>query len=302
MRKCLALVIILTMIIPVVACNGNNSDTERPKSIVVTYSILGSLVKELVGQEAVVTVLIPNGKDPHDWEPSARDIERVNKADLIVCNGLNLEVGLEKTIQAAANRGVNIFTATDHVTLRHIEEEHEKEADAHDDSGYDPHIWTDPLTMKEAVLALSGVLTNLFGWDLSTPTADLVKRLEALSTAIADRLITIPEAERRLVTGHESMGYFASRYDFVIVGMIVPGLSTKADVTAANLAALKKTIQENNIKVIFSEIGTSAATAKKIGEETGVKVMELNTHTLPPDGSYFTYVNNLAEVIISAYK
>ena len=98
------------------------------------------------------------------------------------------------------------------------------------------------------------------------------------------------------------MGYFADRYGFKLVGVIVPSLSSKADVTAANLAELKKIVQENNVKAIFTELGTSAATAKTIADETGVKVVELNTHALPADGSYFTFLNNLAGVIISALK
>ena len=108
--------------------------------------------------------------------------------------------------------------------------------------------------------------------------------------------------DRKLVTGHESMGYFAQRYGFKLVGVIIPSLSSQAEVSAADLAALKKAIQDNQVKAIFTELGTSPAVAKAIGDETGVKVVELTTHALPSDGSYFTFMRNLANVITNALK
>ena len=80
--------------------------------MVVTYSVLGAVVNDLVGDRADVTVLMGNGVDPHDWAPSAKDIERVMKADLVVANGLGLEAGLEKTLDEAEKAGVAVFHAT----------------------------------------------------------------------------------------------------------------------------------------------------------------------------------------------
>ncbi len=304
-KKLFILMLFLALLAPFISCSGKADDPDAKKSIVVTYSILGSVVKELVGDLATVTVLIPNGLDPHEWEPSAKDIEKVYKADLIVCNGLHLEAGLEKTLDEAVKKGVRIFTASDHVVIRYIDEheaETEEDADGHEHSAADPHLWTDPMTIKEVSLALSRQISSLFNWDLSSQTIALVNRLESLNRTIADRLSIIPETDRKLVTGHESLGYFASRYHFKLVGVIVPSLSSRADVTAANMAALKKAVLENNVKVIFTELGTSAATAKTIGKETGVKVVELNTHALSKDGSYFSFMNNMVETILSALK
>ena len=70
------------------ACQqGVQQVDESKKTVVVTYSILGSVVKELAGDSANIVVLMPNGSDPHEWEPSAKDIETLNKADLIVHRG-----------------------------------------------------------------------------------------------------------------------------------------------------------------------------------------------------------------------
>ena len=103
-----------------ISCQAQPVANDGKKSIVVTYSVLGSLVKDLVGNQANVTVSIPNGLDPHDWEPSAKDIVAINKADLVVQNGLGLEGGMEKALGTAADNGVKFFTASDHISVRHV--------------------------------------------------------------------------------------------------------------------------------------------------------------------------------------
>ncbi len=104
--------------------------------------------------------------------------------------------------------------------------------------------------------------------------------MDTLNTEVANIVAAIPQENRKLVTGHESMGYFAQRYGFKLVGVIIPSIITQAEVSAADLAALKQLIEENHVKAIFTELGTSPAVAKAIGDETGVKVVELTTHAL----------------------
>jgi zinc/manganese transport system substrate-binding protein len=99
-KKAPAISVILIILLSLLGCQPVISTTTSSgkKSIVVTYSILGSIVKELVGDQARVIISIPDGLDPHEWEPSARDVEAMNNADLIICNGLGLEAGLENTL------------------------------------------------------------------------------------------------------------------------------------------------------------------------------------------------------------
>jgi zinc/manganese transport system substrate-binding protein len=274
------------------------------KSIVVTYSVLGSIVKDLVGDTANVKVSIPNGLDPHEWEPSAKDIENINKADLVVQNGLELEGGMLKTLQLARENGVKIFSASDYITIRHVGAgEGIPSGDPDQAIGApDPHLWTDPLNMKKVAAALSAELLRDFNLDVSARSADIQSRLDKLDAQISDIVATIPPAERKLVTGHESMGYFAQRYGFKLIGVIVPSLSSQAGVSAADLAALKQTIQSNQVKAVFAELGTSAAVANAIGSETGVRVVQLTTHSLSADGSYSTFMLNLANTIAGGLK
>jgi zinc/manganese transport system substrate-binding protein len=302
-KRLIIAVLLVALLVPgVLACQTSTSPTKP--SIVVTFSLYGAVVRDLVGDQAAVTVSIPNGLDPHEWEPSAKDIEAINKADLVVENGLDLEEGMLKALDAARNSGVRFFTASDHVDIRYVEPGEGIPSDDPDQAigAPDPHLWTDPLTMKTLVGALVPVLQDDLHLDVAAQARDLENRLDVLDTEVAATVAIVPETDRKLVTGHESLGYFARRYDFRMVGVIIPSLSSQAGVTAADLAALKQAIEASGVPAIFTEVGTSPAVAKAIGEETGVKVIELLTHALPDDGSYFTFLHDLAATIADALK
>ena len=298
----MVLILLTLVLVGMLSCQPSSSSPK--KSIVVTYSILGSIVKELVGDKATVSVSVPNGLDPHEWEPSARDIEAINKADLIVENGLGLEGGMEKTLQAARDSGVKLFTASDYIGVRHVGPGEGIPSGDPDQviGAADPHLWMDPIAMKSVVEGLASELLKDLNLDVSSQALDLENRLDSLNKEVADTVAVIPQENRNLVTGHESMGYFAQRYGFKLVGVIIPSLSTQAEVSAEDLAALKKAIEDNHVKAIFTELGTSPAVANAIGDETGVKVVELTTHVLPSDGSYFTFLRNIAGVITNALR
>jgi zinc/manganese transport system substrate-binding protein len=304
MSKVLAVIATFAFIIASLSgCQASTSGNGK-KTIVVTYSVLGSVVKDLVGDKANVIVSMPNGLDPHEWEPSAKDIEQINKADFVIENGLGLESGLEKTLQTAKDRGVRFFTASDHIDVRHVGPgEGIPSGDPDQAIGApDPHLWMDPITIKAVVDALAVALQSELGIDVTGQAQSLDLRLENLTSEVAAEVATVPQADRKLVTGHESMGYFAQRYGLKLVGVIIPSLSSQAAVSAADLAALKNIIVENQVKAIFTELGTPSSVGKAIGDETRVKVIELTTHALPSDGSYFTFMRDLVKVVVDGLK
>jgi len=327
---------------------GGSGDDGRP-AIVVTTPVLAALVSELAGERAEVTALMPNGADPHEYAPSAREVARMLDADLVVENGLALEEGLSRALEQARDAGVPVFTATDHVELReagaapapasrpadgdagggHADDEHADDEHAHeeragdvhggdegspggapgeahaeDDHGHegdDPHIWMDPLAMRAAMLALADELRATLGLDVADGSAALAERLERLDARVRDILAPVPPAERRLVSGHESMGYFADRYRFEVVGFLLPSLSSQAGVSAGNLAALRSRVEAEGVRVILDETGTPAGVADAIARETGARVVRVGTHTLPEDGSYETFITDIARTLAGAY-
>ena len=287
------------------ACGDDEGADARP-AVVVTTPMLGSVVQDLVRDQADVEVLMPNGVDPHDYQPSAKDVEAIAKADLVIENGLDLEEGLEDALGSARDDGITFVTATDHVALRAVseeeghregEEEEEEEEEEEHHSGEDPHIWMDPLAMRDVALALAPVLESDLGLDVSARADELGDRLDALDAEVRESLAAIPRDRRDLVTGHESMGYFADRYGFELVGAIIPSLSSQAQVSAESLSALRDQVRAARVPAIFNEIGTPDGVTEAIADETGARVVEIATHTLPEDGSYPTFIREAAAAV-----
>jgi zinc/manganese transport system substrate-binding protein len=290
----LSLILLTLISLPLAACRVQ----PEKEGIVVTHAILAAIVKELVGDKITVTTLMPGGADPHDWEPSARDIEKLNNARLIVWNGLGLEESITGTVNNAVTGGAWLFTATDHIEIRHASETEFRHDDgddhSHEPGAPDPHFWTDPLAMKQVVSALAQELLTQLNMDVTGRSAALIASLDNLHADVLTMLTVTPDDSRLLVTGHDSLGYFARRYGFDIMGTVVPGLSSQADISAADVAAIIAQIETHQVKAIFIEPGVSAGVARQISEATGAKVVELSPAALPDDGSYFTFILELA--------
>ena len=294
--------------VAVVACGGGESSTSADRPIVVvTYSILGAVVSDVVGDAADVVVLMPNGIDPHEWEPSAKDIELLNNADLIVSNGLDLEGNVMEAIEAAEKDGVAVFHATDHIEViefgaggHHDDEEVVQEDGAEHGDG-DPHFWTSPVEMAAVVEALGVALADI-GIDTGDRAAMTKESLLNTDQEVRDLIADIPAESRILVTGHESLGYFAHEYEFEVVGAVIPSLSSEAEASAGDLATLKETIADEGVSVIFTEMGTSPDVVEALADEAQVSVVELSTHFLPEDGTYKTFILQLASMISVALQ
>lgn len=274
------------------------------KRIVVTYSILGSVVSELAGTDADVVVLIPNGLDVHEWEPSARDVETLMNADLIIQNGLGLESGMDKALSRARDGGRRIFTASDHIKVRHVgvgeglpSNDPDQEAGA-----ADPHLWTDPLAMKAVADALAVELKADLGLDVSARGQKLDGELTALDGEVRVMTASLPPERRCIVTGHESLGYFAQAYGFKLVGALVPSLSSEAEASASWLVTLKGLIAANKVPVIFTEVGTPRQVVEALASETGVRALPLATHLLPESGGYVAFERQLATTIVEGLR
>lgn len=286
------------------SCGAKNVKASDKKKIAVTYSVLGSLVKELVGDQAEVQVMIPNGLDVHEWEPSAADMAALTKADLIVQNGIGLEGGMEKALEQAKKEGVPFFTASDHITVRRVGSGEGIPGDDPDQAAgaEDPHLWTDPMAAKAVVDALASDIESRFGIKVQSQREVMDRELEALDSEIRAKVESLPRERRRLVTGHESLGYFAQRYGFKLVGAVVPSLSTQAEVSAGELASLKKAIEANGVSVVFTETGTPAQVVQALAREANIKAVGLEVHAMPPDGGYLGFERKLAETVVEGLR
>lgn len=298
-----------------VAC-GDDATGADGAEVVVTTSILGDVVASLVGDDVTVEVLIPAGADPHETAPSARQAADLRAASLVVTNGLGLEAGLADALTAAADEGVTVLHVGELVDPLPFGSAHVHDDEAHDDEeshehdDEDPHFWHDPLRMAQAVPALVEALVDAGVARDEAAVRErgeaLVDELEALDREIEEILDVVPEDRRYLLTNHDTLGYFAARYDFEVIGVAVPGGDTLARPSAREISALVDELDAHDLPAIFAENVSDESLVRTIARESGrdVEVVALYSDALgPPDSGAGTYTGMLrtnAELVASA--
>lgn len=270
------------------------SATDRP-TIVVTTSILGDVVGDLVGDRAEVVVIMEAGVDPHDFQPSAQQVAAMQDADALVVNGADFEEGLHDAIEATEADGVPTYEAIAAVTPL----------------GDDPHFFTDPARMAVAAQGIADFLVEevpaLDDPAFTASTATVVDGLEALDDETEQALAAIPAERRVLITNHDVFGYFADRYGFEIVGVVIPGGSAQGSADAEALATLAGEIEARDLPVIFADTSAPTELAESLAGEVGdVEVVELYSEALGAPGSeadtYAGMVRTNVERMVAALR
>jgi zinc/manganese transport system substrate-binding protein len=250
---------------------------DRP-TVVVSTNILGDVVGELVGDQAEVVTLMKPDADPHSFEISAQQAARMRAADLVVSNGLGLEEGLQQHLDAAAEAGAPSFVAGDAIDVLDY-----REGDAAGTP--DPHLWTDPGRVLDVVDALEPVLAEVEGLDgaaLASRTADYRAALDRLDAEMTAAFAAIPAERRALVTNHHVFGYLADRFDFEVVGAVIPGGTTLAAPSASDLADLVEAVETTGVPTVFAESSSPDRLVQALANEADVHVdvVELFTESL----------------------
>jgi zinc/manganese transport system substrate-binding protein len=265
------------------ACSGDGGEapTDRVR-VIATTSILGDVVSRLGGDGIELEVMIPRGIDPHDFSPSAQQVAAISSADLVVANGLELEEGLEDVLAQAESEGITVIEVGPEVDPLPS-----GEADGDGHGAFDPHFWQDPIRMKKAVDVIGLWLVTVGVAKAQELTAAYQAEIDATQAEIVATLDPIPSNRRLLVTNHNAFGYFADRYGFEVIGTIIPGGSTLAEPSSAEIAALVETIVANDVPAIFVENIGSLGLADILAAETGteVDVVQLVSDALGEPGS-----------------
>lgn len=257
------------------ACSAGADDGPL---IVVSTNILGDVVENVVGDQAEVLTLMKPDADPHSFEISAQEAGRVRSADLVVSNGLGLEEGLQQHLDAAADDGVATFVAGDEVEVLEY-----AEGDA---SGTpDPHFWTDPARVLDVLDALEPVLADVEGVDAGRLAEDVAAYRASVAdveTEMTEAFAAIPAERRALVTNHHVFGYLADRFDFDVVGAVIPGGTTLAAPSASDLSDLVEAVEETGVPAIFAESSSPDRLVQALASEADVRVevVELYTESL----------------------
>jgi zinc/manganese transport system substrate-binding protein len=239
--------------------------------VVATTSIWADVVDELdCADHFEVRTLVPPGGDAHSFEPSMQDRRELADAAFVVANGGGLEELLDDTLDAVADDGTPVLRVFDHVA-----------------DGDDPHVWFDPTLVADAATVIADELVAAGADEAATRACldEFADAMDALDAEITDILSAVPEERRLLVTNHDALGHFAARYGFEIVGTVLPGTSTLAEASPAELERLAGEIESTGVPAIFAEAMSSTDEASALAEDLGVEVVTLYTDALGDEGS-----------------
>ncbi|MEV5548260.1 zinc ABC transporter substrate-binding protein AztC [Streptomyces sp. NPDC052309] len=275
----------LVMAATATACT---TDDDRP-GIVVTTNILGDVTREIVGDEADVTVLMKPNADPHSFGLSAVQAAELEQAGLVVYNGLGLEENVLRHVDAARESGVATFAAgeaADPLTFHTADDG----GPGGEEGQPDPHFWTDPDRVRKATgLIADEVIEHVDGVDADTIRANADRYAEELADLTAwmeksfDR---IPEDERALVTNHHVFGYLADRFGFQVIGAVIPSGTTLASPSSSDLRSLTEAMERADVRTVFADSSQPTRLAEVLRTELGgpVQVVELYSESLTAKG------------------
>lgn len=302
---------LLIILLFLTACTSSNASTDDESlQVVATYSILGDFVQQVGGDHITVTTLVGPGGDAHTFEPSPADSTKLAEADLIFENGLEFETWLDDLYTSSASEAERVVVTDgieplameeghehdeehadeEHTDEEHADEEHAHEEHAHEHGEFDPHVWHD---VTLAIHMVEQVRDALVETDPDNAAAyqdnaeAYLDELAELDNWVKEQVATIPIAERKLVTTHDTFGYFAAQYGFEVVGTAVSSFTTEAaDPSAAEMAELVEDIKAAGVPVIFAENIANPRLIEQIAREAGVTVAAtLYTDALGEPGS-----------------
>ncbi len=291
--KTLAWIVAAIALVPagtLAGCGGDDADGASGPRVVATTTQAADMTRVVAGSRGTVVALLPPNADPHEHELRPSDVKALSGANLVIRSGGDVDVWLQDATKSAGG------DAPELVLIDHVRTIRGRGDEAGD---VDPHWWHDPRNGIRAVAAIRDALIKAdpAGRAQYTSNADRYSmQLRALDSAAADCLGSIPPAQRKLVTTHDALGYFADRYGFQVIGTVIPSLSTQGQASSRDTAALVETIRRAGVRAIFTESSVNPAVERAIADEAGATIGDpLWADTLGPAGSSgATYLGALA--------
>jgi ABC-type Zn uptake system ZnuABC Zn-binding protein ZnuA len=272
--------IVIPGIIFLVACGGDDGTTGAGGgrlNVVATTVQITALTREVGGDLVELHGIIPAGADAHEYEPTASDLRALEGADVILRHGIGLDEWLDDTLGAGSPEPV---TVTNGITTRKGEEDGHDAEDGHeagDGLPDDPHVWHDPANDKIIVTNIAAALAdadpgNAAAYKANAEAYNLV--LDQTAREVQAMIDGIPEEHRKMVTNHDAFGYFADAFGLEVVGAVIPSISTGAEPSAQDTAALLETIKREKVKAIFAETSVNPALAKQLARDAGIMIVD----------------------------
>ena len=285
----------------VAACGGGGGEVAGRPIVVATTTIVGDIVRSVAGDTVDVVTLLAPGADPHEYAPVPADVQALSRAQIVFAGGAGLEPWLPDLLDSAGATAP-VHNLSHGVTLRRLNDGGSGTAD--------PHVWFDVAhvirfvgQVQESLVAADERNAEAYRANAEAYQAQL-RELDAWIVAQVDRL---PPDRRRLVTNHDTLGYFAARYGFEVLGTVFSAVGADASPSPQQVAGLIDAIRRAGVKAVFTENTLNHDLAGTIAREAGVTVVsQLYTDALGAPGSpadtYIDLMRYDVRTIVEALK
>ena len=302
MKKLVWVLSLCAAVLALVGCGQTPQENQGKLQVVTTVYPVYDVVKKVAGDRADVTLLVPPGAEPHDWEPTASDLKKIGQAKVFFYNGAGLEPTdqiLKKEITRDAtvvelSQGLDLLKLQDdddhdhdhdhdadhHDEDHHDEDHHDEDHHAeghhhHHHGGVDPHVWLDPQNVMKEAAVVADALAKADPAHADAYRANAKKYQDELAALDKDMDAALSSlANKNLVVSHEAFGYLAARYGLTQIGIM--GVDADAEPTPDRMAQLVEFIREHDVRTIYSEELVNPRLAEAIAAETGAVVRVLN--------------------------
>ncbi|MEH7415110.1 metal ABC transporter substrate-binding protein [Neobacillus drentensis] len=252
------------------------SEGSKKLQIVTTFYPMYYFAQKVAGSSANVELLIPNGVEPHDWEPTAKDMAKIQDSDLFIYNSRYFETWTEKVFKSINDPDLKVVEASKGIKLMDaIASEEEDHQHSEQTSSKDPHVWLSPVLAQKEVNTIANALEQADPKNkdqYQKNAAALNSELASLDSMYKD---TVDKAkEKEFVTQHAAFGYLAKQYGLTQIP--IAGLSPDVEPTLGKLAELTDLTKKKNVKIIYFEELTSSKVADTLAKEIGAKTEVLN--------------------------
>lgn len=272
-KKTILIFLVLTLLAAVVSgCqNGErvSSDPNRKKKVTVytSFYALYDFTKKIGGDKINLLNLVPPGTEPHEWEPTPKDIAGLQKADLLIYNGAGMEGWIDKVLGSVKNRKLVAVETSKGLRLL--------DNPSHEGLEYDPHVWLNPLLAKKQMETIKNSLIAVDPANKDYYEKNFAENAEKIDELDQEYRNSAAKFTRKdIVVAHQAFGYLAAAYGLKQVP--IEGLNADAEPTPARMAEIASYARENNVKYIFFEELISPKVANAIAREVGAKTEVLD--------------------------
>ncbi len=255
---------------------SENSGITEKLSVYASFYPMYDFALKVGGDKIEIANMVPAGTEPHDWEPTASDITNLEKADVFIYNGADMEHWVDKVLESLQNKDLIAAEASQGLTL--LEGHHDEEEDENaeeEEEHHDPHVWLSPIKAKREMENIKNAFIQADADNKDYYEANYEKyaaEFDKLDKEFKDTLSVLPNKD--IIVAHQAFGYLCA--DYGLNQIPIEGLSPDSEPDPARMAEIIKFAKEHNVKIIFFEELVSPKVAETIANTIGAKTDMLN--------------------------